>query len=80
MSYVSNPPLPAGLSLEIIAGPIETGRIIGTPGAITSAAVYQITATNSGGSSVCNLAITVNDGEQRKIIASSLYFHMLCCV
>lgn len=55
-SYSVTPGLPAGLSLEA-----TTGMISGTPTAITAAASYTITASNSVGSTTANVSITVND-------------------
>ena len=51
-----SPALPAGLSLDS-----STGAISGTPTAVTSSAVYTVTATNTGGSTTANVTIVVND-------------------
>ena len=51
-----SPSLPAGLSLDS-----STGAISGTPTAITSSAVYTITASNTGGSDTASVTIEVND-------------------
>ena len=51
-----SPTLPAGLSLDT-----STGKISGTPTAISSSTTYTITATNTGGSSTASVTITVND-------------------
>ncbi|MBL0313930.1 MAG: putative Ig domain-containing protein [Holophagaceae bacterium] len=56
VSYSVSPALPAGLGLST-----GTGVISGTPTAITAAASYTITATNSGGSTTASVSITVND-------------------
>ena len=55
VSYMVSPALPAGLSLNP-----TTGVISGTPTALTAAANYTITATNSGGSISATLNLTVN--------------------
>jgi hypothetical protein len=55
-SCTSSPTLPAGLSVDN-----STCVISGTPTAVSSAASYTITATNSGGSSSATISITVND-------------------
>ncbi|BDG05028.1 hypothetical protein AMOR_40240 [Anaeromyxobacter oryzae] len=57
ISYSVLPALPAGLSLNT-----STGVISGTPSAVTSTAVYTITATNSAGSTTAGVSITVNPG------------------
>ncbi|MBD0725879.1 hypothetical protein B6A10_11875, partial [Flavobacterium sp. L1I52] len=51
-----NPALPAGLSLNT-----TTGVISGTPTAISTAANYIVTATNTGGSTNFTVSIAVND-------------------
>jgi hypothetical protein len=56
VSWSVSPSLPAGISLDT-----STGDISGTPTAITSSAVYTITATNSGGSDTTEVTIVVND-------------------
>jgi alpha-tubulin suppressor-like RCC1 family protein len=53
--FVAAPALPAGLSID------ATGAIAGTPTAITAAASYKITASNSGGIASASVTITVND-------------------
>lgn len=55
VSYSMTPALPAGLDLDA-----ATGVISGTPTAVTPAATYMVTATNSGGSTSVSLNITVN--------------------
>ena len=50
------PSLPSGLSLDS-----STGEISGTPDAVTSSAIYTITATNTGGSTTADVTIVVND-------------------
>ena len=55
-SYAISPALPSGLSLAP-----ATGILSGTPTAVTPLATYTVTATNSGGSTTTQLAITVND-------------------
>jgi len=54
-SYSVSPALPAGLNLNT-----TTGAISGTATAVTAAASYVITATNSSGSTTANVQITVN--------------------
>ena len=54
VSYAVSPALPAGLTLNT-----STGMISGTPTAVTSAASYTITATNSGGSTTVSVSIEV---------------------
>ena len=56
VSWSVSPSLPAGITLNT-----STGDISGTPTAITSSAVYTITATNSGGSDTTTITIVVND-------------------
>ncbi|HMK72944.1 MAG TPA: putative Ig domain-containing protein, partial [Myxococcaceae bacterium] len=56
VSYSVAPPLPAGLSLNT-----TTGVITGTPTAVTAAAGYLVTATNTGGTAQVSLIISVND-------------------
>ena len=55
-SWSVSPSLPAGLSLDS-----STGAISGTPSAVTSSAIYTITATNSGGNDTASVTIVVND-------------------
>ena len=55
-SYSISPALPAGLSFDT-----ATGVISGTPSALSTAASYVVTATNSGGSATVTLRIAVND-------------------
>ncbi|MDA8718353.1 Ig domain-containing protein, partial [Candidatus Poseidoniales archaeon] len=54
-TWTVSPDLPAGLSISS-----STGTISGTPGVITSAANYVVTATNSGGSDSTTISIAVN--------------------
>ncbi len=49
--------LPAGLSFNP-----ANGQITGTPSAIANTAIYTITATNSGGTCIALLTISVNQG------------------
>ncbi|MBT94138.1 MAG: hypothetical protein CMA60_04855, partial [Euryarchaeota archaeon] len=51
-----SPTLPPGLSLDS-----STGAISGNPTAVTSSAVYTITAGNTGGSDTASITIVVND-------------------
>lgn len=55
-SYAVSPALPTGLTLDPM-----TGYISGTPTAVTPAASYTLTASNSAGSTDTSLALTVND-------------------
>jgi DNA-binding beta-propeller fold protein YncE len=54
VSYSVSPALPPGLTLNALSG-----ILIGNPTAITAAANYTVTATNSGGSTTAVLNITV---------------------
>ena len=56
ISYAVSPALPGGLTLNA-----TTGVISGTPGALSTASNYTVTATNSGGSTTASVSITVND-------------------
>jgi alpha-tubulin suppressor-like RCC1 family protein len=55
VSYSVSPPLPQGLSLDSAAGVIS-----GTPAVVAGPTVYTVTATNSGGETTANLAITIS--------------------
>jgi uncharacterized repeat protein (TIGR01451 family) len=55
-AYTVSPALPAGLTLSA-----STGVITGTPTAVTATASYTVTASNSAGSTIASLSITVND-------------------
>jgi hypothetical protein len=54
VSYSVSPSLPAGLRFSTTSGIIS-----GTPSAVTAAANYTVTATNSGGSATATLTINV---------------------
>jgi N-acetylneuraminic acid mutarotase len=54
-SYAVNPALPAGLNFST-----STGTISGTPTAASAQTSYQVTATNSKGSTSATVQITVN--------------------
>ncbi len=56
LSYSISPALPSGLSFNT-----STGRISGTPTAVTATSTYTVTATNTGGSTSFGVEITVND-------------------
>ena len=58
VSYSVSPTLPNGLGIDT-----TTGEISGTPTDITPSQTYTITATNSGGSSLRELIIEVNDAQ-----------------
>ena len=66
VSYSVSPTLPAGLSLN--AG---TGSISGTPTAVTAAASYTVTATNSGGATSATLSITINEAAPSNLTYST---------
>ncbi|MBS1533431.1 MAG: putative Ig domain-containing protein, partial [Bacteroidetes bacterium] len=55
-SFSIAPALPAGLSFDT-----TTGVITGTPTVVSAAAIYTVTANNSGGSTSFGVSITVND-------------------
>jgi PKD repeat protein len=55
-SYRVNPALPAGLALDP-----ATGVISGTPEAVAATASYEVTGSNSAGSTSVTLSLTVND-------------------
>jgi len=57
VSWAISPALPAGLAFSAI-----TGAISGTPTAVASAASYTVTATNSGGSAMATITVSVKDG------------------
>jgi len=59
----TNTPLPTGLALNP-----TTGVITGTPTTATPTANYLITATNTGGSALVNLSITVNDAAPTQLM------------
>ena len=56
VSYSIDPTLPDGLTLNP-----ATGTISGIPTAVAPSRTYTITATNSGGTAMATIAITVND-------------------
>jgi hypothetical protein len=55
-SYAIAPPLPAGLALDPVSGVLS-----GTPTALSPAADYTVTASNTGGSATCVLTIAVRE-------------------
>lgn len=55
-SYTVSPPLPAGLVLDV-----GSGNISGTPSVTSAVADYQVTASNSAGSTSCTLSVAVNN-------------------
>jgi hypothetical protein len=54
--YSISPTLPAGLSLDP-----QTGAITGTPAAVTPAALYTVTGSNTAGNDTARLEIEVKD-------------------
>ena len=68
VSWSVSPPLPAGLSFNT-----ANGGITGTPTAVTPAAGYTVTATNSGGSSSATITITVNSAAPAIGFGSAAY-------
>jgi hypothetical protein len=60
--------LPAGLSINV-----STGVISGTPLAASASASYTVTATNAGGSSTFNIAISVADNLIFPTLATHIY-------
>jgi hypothetical protein len=56
-SFDVSPALPAGLVLDPV-----TGTISGTPTAITAAADYTVTASNSAGDATATVNITIDEG------------------
>jgi len=65
-SYSVTPALPAGLALNT-----SSGIISGTPTAVTSAANYIVTATNSSGFTTASVNISVNDVAPSALTYSS---------
>jgi N-acetylneuraminic acid mutarotase len=63
VSYGVSPQLPAGLSFDP-----ATGIVSGTPAAITPAATYVVTATNTGGTTTANLILSVQDQAPRTLV------------
>ncbi|MDG1549704.1 MAG: putative Ig domain-containing protein, partial [Candidatus Poseidoniaceae archaeon] len=55
-SWVINPSLPTGLSIDP-----TTGEISGTPNSVSPLTTYTVTATNTGGSATTTIDILVND-------------------
>ncbi len=66
LSYSVSPALPAGLALNT-----TSGVITGTPTALSLAANYTVTATNSGGSTSAILTFTVNDIPPSNLVYST---------
>jgi uncharacterized repeat protein (TIGR01451 family) len=56
VTWTVSPTLPAGIVIDS-----STGELSGTPTAVTSSAVYTVTATNTGGSDTTTVTIVVND-------------------
>lgn len=67
-TYAVAPALPAGLSLNSTSGVVS-----GTPTAAKAAATYVVTASNAGGSTTANLALTVNDIAPNIAYGSNTY-------
>jgi hypothetical protein len=57
VSYSVSPALPAGLTLDAAAGVISGTPTVASPTPVT----YRITGTNTGGSTFCDVSITVED-------------------
>jgi subtilisin-like proprotein convertase family protein len=57
VSYAVSPALPAGLTLNGVTGVISGTPTVATPMPMT----YRITATNTGGSTFCDVSITIED-------------------
>jgi len=66
VSYSVSPALPAGLALSP-----TTGIISGTPTALSTAATYTVTGTNTGGSTTAGVNITVNDSPPTSLVYSA---------
>ncbi len=62
-AYAISPALPVGLVLDP-----ATGSLTGTPGSVTPAASYTVTATNASGSTTAALSLTVNDAPPAHLI------------
>ena len=71
VSYSVLPSLPSGLSLDS-----STGEISGTPDAITSSAIYTVTATNTGGSTTADVTIVVNDVAPSSLSLQPKFVHL----
>ncbi len=65
-SYSVSPSLPAGLSINS-----SSGVISGTPTAVTAAAAYTVTASNSAGSTAAAVTISINDVKPQQVGYSS---------
>lgn len=71
ISYAVSPALPAGLNLSA-----TTGIISGEPATLAAAAVYTVTAANSGGSTKGSITIAVNSGETPPLaVPAGLVYH-----
>ena len=66
LAYAIAPALPAGLSLDS-----ESGVILGTPSALSSATDYTVRASNSGGSTTATVSIAVNDAAPSELAYSA---------
>ncbi len=64
-TYSVTPALPAGLSLNA-----TTGVISGTPTVVTAAASYTVTATNSVGSTIASINITIKEAPPNNLTYS----------
>jgi len=64
MHYTVDPPLPTGLEMDT-----ENGVITGQPKTTCVQTVYKVTATNSGGSDIVDLRITVHENALLQMLA-----------
>jgi outer membrane protein OmpA-like peptidoglycan-associated protein len=65
-SWTISPTLPAGLAIDA-----ATGRISGTPTALSASASYTVTATNAAGSATATVTIAVTAAPLKPAIAYS---------
>ncbi|HEV2423308.1 MAG TPA: putative Ig domain-containing protein [Terriglobia bacterium] len=65
-SYSVEPALPPGLGLNA-----RTGVITGTPTAVSTTGTYTVTASNSAGSAMAFLSITVRDAAPQGLVYSN---------
>lgn len=70
-NYIINPPLPPGLAMDG-----NTGVISGTPTTLMTKVRYQVTGSNTGGLTQCEVNITIVDGKQT-LLSDSYLIHSL---